>query len=204
MEKFWEEAELRHAKLKELIEQIRVKTGVEIPIPEEISRQKIEENVAYVKARTKEIEDRIVAATEDLFGSEKERELLHISIRVSCDFHKFLLDFGDQPPRHEAEYVADTIRSGIDWFYLLAFQCHGIRDDLAKWTFERQATSNFRELRKACLKHFEILCSASASTGELLGSLLAFIHLELVFMAQTFPAVVDSNLTEGQWQTYRT
>jgi hypothetical protein len=204
MEKFWKEEELRHAKVKELFEQIKVKTGMDIPVPEGLSRQKIEENVAYVKGRTKEIEDRIVSATEGLFESEKDREQLHISIRVSCDFHKFLLDFGDQPPRHEAQYVADTIRSGIHWFYLLAFHCHGIEDELAKWTFDRQATSNFRELRGACLKHFEVLCGASASAGELLGSLLAFIHLELVFMAQTFPVLVDSNLTEGQWQTYRT
>jgi hypothetical protein len=171
----------------------------------EVSRhEKLREDVEYVQTKTREIEDRIIAATEDLFETPKERELLHISIRVSCDFHKFLLDSGDSPLRDEAEYVGDTIRSGIDWFFLLAFHCHGIRDDLAKWTFGRQATSNFRELRKACLKHFEILSSASASAGELLGSLLAFIHLELIFMAQTFPAIVDSNLTEDQWQTYRT
>lgn len=202
IEKFWEEAELRQAKFREILKQIKAKTGVQIPV-REFSRERIEEDVKYVKARTKEIEDRIVAVTEDLFESEKEREFLHTSIRVSCDFHKFLLDFGDEPPQDEAEYVSDIIRSGIDWFYSLARHCHGIRDDLAKWTFDRQVTSSFRDLRKACLKHFEVLCIASVSAGELLGSLLAFIHLELVFMAQTFPVMVDPNLTEDQWQTNR-
>jgi len=198
MEKFWEDAELRHSKLKEIVEQIELKTGVQIPL-REFDRKRIEEDVKYVKAKTKEIEERIIATTEELFGSEKEREFLHISIRVSCDFHKFLLDFGDEPPVYEAEYVGDTIRSGIDWFYLLAFHCHGIRDELVKWKFDRQATLNFRELRKGCLRLFEVLCSPSATAGGLLASLLCFIHLELVFMAQTFPFVVDSNLKEDQW-----
>jgi len=97
MEKFWGDAELRHSKLKEIVKQIELKTGVQIPI-KEFDRKRIEEDVEYVKAKTKEIEERIIATTEELFESEKERELLHISIRVSCDFHKFLLDFGDEPP----------------------------------------------------------------------------------------------------------
>ena len=173
MEKFWEEAELRQVKFKEILEQIALKTGVRIPV-RKFDRKTIEENVEYVKARTKEINERIVAVTEDLFESDKEREFLRISIRVSCDFHKFLLDFGDVPPVYEAEFVADTIRSGIDWFYSLASHCHGIRDDLTKWNFDRQATSNFRELRKECLRLFEVLRSPSATAGELLAALLFF------------------------------
>jgi hypothetical protein len=202
MEKFWEEAELRQAKFKELLEQISSKFGVQIPV-KEFDRRKIEENAEYTKAKTKEIKERVIAATEELFESEKEQEFLHVSISVSCEFHKFLLDFGDEPPRYEAEYVADTIRSGIDWFYMLAHHVHVIRDDFARWSFDRQAVSNFCELRSACLKRFEELCSPSATGGEMLASLLAFIHLELVFMAQTFPSMVDSNLKEDQWQTYR-
>ena len=161
--------------------------------------KKLQEDVAYVKEKTQEIESRIVAATEELFESAKERELLHISIRVSYEFQKFLLDFGDSPPQDEAEYVADTIRSGLDWFYLLAFHCHGIRDDLATWRFERQV-SNFPKLRDACLRRFEMLCQPSGTASEMLASLLAFVHLELVFMAQVFP-IVDSNLKADQWQT---
>lgn len=167
---------------------------------------KIRENVEYVKAKTKEIEDHILVATatERLFESAKEIEDLHISMRVSCDFHKFLLDFGETPSKVEAGYVADTIRGGMDWLYLLGYSCAGMRDDLAQWKVERQATGNFRELRLACLRLFDELLRPTATGGEMLASLLAFIHLELVFMAQTFPSNVDSNLKEDQWQTYRT
>ncbi len=179
----------------------KVQASIIAFIKKEVDHEKIRENVEYVKAKTKEIEERIIAATEELFESSKERELLHISIRVSCDFYKFLLDFGEKPPRHEAEYVADTIRSGIDWLFLLAVHCQGIKDELVKWRFDRQATTSFRELRIACLRCFDDLCQPSATAGEMLASLLAFIHLELVFMAQTFPSNVDSNLEEDQWQT---
>jgi hypothetical protein len=179
----------------------KIPEGVLAAFRKEVDHEKVRENVECVQTLTKQIEDRIVAVTEELFEAAKERELLHVSIRVSCDFHKFLLDFGEKPPRDEAEFVADTIRSGIDWFFLLAFHCHGIRDDLARWRFDRQATASFRELRVACLRCFEDLCRSSATAGEMLASLLAFIHLELVFMAQTFPSNVDSNLEEDQWQT---
>jgi hypothetical protein len=171
-----------------------------VPHIEVLRNKKLQENVVYVKEKTQEIENRVVAVTEGLFESAKERELLHISIRVSCDFQKFLLDFGDNPPQDEAEYVADTIRSGMDWFYLLAFHCHGLRDDLAAWKFDREMTSDFPKLREACLKRFDILCRPSSAPGEMLASLLAFIHLELIFMAQVFPSTVDSNLKADQWQ----
>jgi hypothetical protein len=170
------------------------------PHIEVLRNKKLQEDVAYVKEKTQEIENRIVAATENLFESAKERELLHISIRVSCEFQKFLLDFGDTPSQDEAEYVADTIRSGIDWFYLLAFHCHGLRDDLGTWRFDRLATSSFPKLREACLRQFDTLRRPSSTPGEMLASLLAFIHLELLFMAQVFPSIVDSNSKADQWQ----
>jgi len=203
MEKFWEDAEVRHFKFKEIVRQIELKTELQIPL-KEFDRKKTEKDIEYVEAKTKQIEERITATTEDLFESEGEREFLHVSVRVTCDFHKFLLDFGDQPPLEEAAYVADTIRSGIDWFYSLAFHCHSISDDFVQWRFALQATSNFIELRRECLRLFEILCSPSATVGELLASLLSFIHLELAFMAQIFPFVVDSTLKEDRWLMNRT
>jgi hypothetical protein len=171
-----------------------------LPHIETLRSKKLKEDVAYVKGKTQEIESRLLATTENLFESAKERELLHVSIRVSCEFQKFLVDFGVSPPQDEAEYVADTIRSGMDWFYLLAFHCHGLRDDLATWRFDRRVTSSFPQLREACLRQFDILCGPSAKPGEMLACLLAVIHLELVFMAQVFPSVVDSNLKADQWQ----
>jgi hypothetical protein len=162
-------------------------------INKEVDSEKIRENVEYVKARTKQIEDRIVAATEDLFESPKDREDLHITIRTAYDFHKFLLDFGETPPQDEAEYVMYTIRAGFDWAFQLAWICHSISDEYTKWSFDLQVISNFRDLRVACLRRFEEMCQPSATAGEMLASLMAIVHLEFMFVAQTFPSIVDSN-----------
>ena len=202
-ETFGEEEKLRQAKLKEILEQIAVKTGVQIPV-RELDRKQMEEKFAYIKAKTKEIEDRILSLAGNLFDSPQEKETLQIAIRIVCEFHKFLVDFGDAPPRYEAEYVAETIRSGLDWFLPLAITCHYLDDERAAWSFDRQAVSNFRDLRRACLARFERLCDPSAPIGATLAALLAFIHLELVFMAQTYPFFVGSYEKGDQWLTNRT
>jgi hypothetical protein len=159
----------------------------------EVDHQRVRENVEYVKGLTAQIEQRIVAESDDFFDTTREKEDLHITIRVACDFHKFLMDYAETPPQTEAEFVADTIRSGIDWAFLLAHSCRLFPDELAKWSFDRQDLSTFAKLRTVWLKRFEELCRPSASAGEMLASLLALVHLELVFMAQTFPSIVESH-----------
>ncbi len=171
----------------------------------EVSRhEKFREDGEYIQATSKEIENRILAESGDLFESPGQKEELHVTIRIACEFHKFLLDFGDVPPRDEAEYVANTIRSGIDWFMSLASTCHYLDDELAAWSFDRQAVSNFRDLRSACMKQFEELRAPSASLGTMLARLLALTHLELVFMAQTYPFFLHSYTKEDQWLINRT
>ena len=165
----------------------------------EVDHERIRKEVEYIKGLTKQIEDRIVAACEDLFESSKNREELYITIRISCDFNKLLLDFGETPPQDEAEYVADTMRSGIDSFFLLPMTCRYVSDEAARWSFDRQAISTFRDLRAASLRRFDDLCCPSATGGEMLASLLALVHLELVFMGQTFPSFLHLHSREDQW-----
>ncbi|MGA7380281.1 MAG: hypothetical protein WBX03_05475 [Terriglobales bacterium] len=115
---------------------------------------------------------------------------LRVTIRIACEFHQFLLNFGETPPLNEVNYVMDTIRSGMDEFFLLAQVCRVLTDEFARWNFDRQVISNFSELRTASLRRFEELTRTDASAGEQLASLLAFVHLELVFLAQNFPSVM--------------
>ena len=169
------------------------------PHIEVFRHDKLREDVEYVKGKTKEIEDRILAGPGALFESSREKEELHITIRIACEFNKFLLDFGETPFRDDAEYVANTIRSGLDWFISFASTCHYLDDELAVWSFDREVVSNFCELRSACLRRFEELCAPSANFGAMLASLLALTHLELVFMAQTYPFFVHSYTKEDRW-----
>jgi hypothetical protein len=177
---------------------------MEYPHHEVFRHEKLREEVEYIKAKTNEIENRILAASGNLFESSRQKEELHIAVRITCEFHKFLLDFGDAPPRDETEFVAETIRSGLKWFWSLASTCHYLDDELAVWSFDRQPVSNFGDLRSTCLTRFEELCQPSASIGVMLASLLALIHLELVFMAQSYPFFLHSYTKEDQWLINRT
>jgi hypothetical protein len=139
---------------------------------------------------TKQTEDLIVNGLEDFFESSESRMDLHVAIRIANDFHRFLLDFGETPPLDEVTYMMDTIRSGMDQFFSLAYSCRVVSDGAAKWNFDRQLVSSFSELRRACLHRFEELHRPEASATELLASLLALVHLELTFLAQNFPSIV--------------
>jgi hypothetical protein len=199
-DKFQEDIDQLVANSNEIIERVSARLGTRISVKKR-DDAKIRRNVEYVMARTKEIEDRILAISGILFESPKEKEDLRVTIRIACEFHKFLLDFGDAPPRDEAEFVAETIRSGIDWFMSFATECNYLDDTLSVWSFDRQAISGFVELRRACLRRFDELCRPSASIGLMLASLLAFVHLELAFMAQTYPSLLHSAFSdeEAQW-----
>ena len=140
----------------------------------------------------KQIEDRIVNGSEGFFDTAELLTDLRITVRIACDFHQFLLNFDDTPPVNEVTYVMDTIRSGMDEFFSLAQICRVIGDEFARWNFDRQVIPSFSELRTACLRRFEVLTRPDASAGELLASLLAFVHLELVFLAQNFPSVMEN------------
>lgn len=158
----------------------------------EVRLERIRENAEYVQGITAQIEQRIVSQSDSFFETPREKEDLHITIRVACDFHKFVTDNGETPPQDEAQFVADTIRSGIDWAFLLAYSCRVFPDELGTWSFDRQTISGYAELRSAWLKRFGELCRPTATAAEMLASLLALVHLELVFMAQTFPSIVES------------
>jgi hypothetical protein len=152
-----------------------------------VDLQRIREKVEYVEPLTKQIENRIIAGTEDLFCTPNELEDLHVTVRIACEFHKFLTDYSIDPPAGEAEYVVDTIRAGIDQFYLLAYSCKCMSEDYVAWSFDKQVIAGFSELRDACLRRFADLCRPDAKASQMLASLLAFVHLELLFVAQRFP-----------------
>ncbi|MGA2851804.1 MAG: hypothetical protein ABSE46_22605, partial [Terracidiphilus sp.] len=65
-----------------------------------------------------QIEDTIVTGS-DLH--EMYREDLHLTIRIAKDFYDFLVKYGESPDVDQIDYMAGTIRSGVDEFYSLAY-----------------------------------------------------------------------------------
>jgi hypothetical protein len=137
------------------------------------------------------IEDPIVAGSEGFLDEPDIREDLHVTIRIARDFYDFLVKFGDRPPAKEVAYVTDTIRSGMDEFFALAYLCRVINTGTDTWSFDPHVPWDFSALREKFLRDFERLAgSPEMSVVDRLASLLALTHLELVFLAQYFPSAI--------------
>jgi hypothetical protein len=158
---------------------------------QQVDQDRIRLQAERVQAIAKEIEDRMVAGSEDLYDSPGARMDLHVTIRIACDFYQFLLDHGETPSDLDADYVMGTIRSGMDQYFSLARSASVISHEFARWNFDQQAISTFPELRGACLRRFQELFNPKATPCELLASLIALVHLELLFLAHTFPLTVS-------------
>jgi hypothetical protein len=139
------------------------------------------------------IEDFILAGSEGFFDEGEIKEDLHVTIRIAGAFYEFLLKSGDQPSTKEIAYVTDTIRSGIDEFFALAYICRLIDTRPDTWSFDPNLQWNFADLREKFLCGFEQLAKASEATAiDRLASLLRLTHLELVFLARYFPSAILS------------
>lgn len=137
------------------------------------------------------IEELIVAGSEGFFEERELRKDLHVTIRIARDFYDFLVKFGEEPHPKETAYVMDTIRSGIDCFFDLAYVCRVINTGPDTWSFDPHLHSGFPELRQKFLRDFESLAeSPDANAADRLATLLALTHLELVFLGQHFPSAI--------------
>lgn len=133
------------------------------------------------------IEETIVAGSE---LHETYREDLHVTIRIARDFYDFLVKYGEAPDAEQIDYMAGTIRSGIDEFYLLAYGCRNIVRDNATWKFDPHEHWDFSAVREGFLRGFEHLADPDVSAADKLASLFALTHLELVFLARHFPSAI--------------
>jgi hypothetical protein len=137
------------------------------------------------------IEELIVTGSEGFFDEPSIRCDLRITIRIARDFYDFLVKSGEQPPAREVAYVMDTIRSGMDQFFALAYLCRVIDTGAETWVFDPHAQWDFPALRERFIRGFEQLAgSPDASAVDRLSSLLALTHLELVFLGQHFPSAI--------------
>jgi hypothetical protein len=140
------------------------------------------------------IEDLIVCGAEGFFdGPGSHRMDLHVTIRIAFDFHKYLSSATDSLVVENVRYMMDTIRSGMDQFFLLGYSCSAINVGGDVWRFDHEVPRSFQELREAFMRRFDNLIAPESSAIDRLASLLALTHLELVFLAQHFPCILLEN-----------
>ena len=138
-----------------------------------------------------QIEESIVRDAEGFFDEAKDREDLHVTIRIARDFYDFLIGSGESPAASDIEYVTGTIRSGLGHFFALAHDCAIINTPMSNWTIDGPTSLEFPSLKEDFIRRFESLARREPATAvERLACLLALSRLELLFLAQNFPSAI--------------
>jgi len=140
-----------------------------------------------MQARMKDI---ILRDSDGFFDDPKESEDLQITVRIACEFFVFLRQSNDAPESGEAEYMAGTIRSGLDWFFSMA-QTGGILTGLElQRGFGPKLPSTFPELKASYNSVFHQVLEATRSIRAI-GLLLSLVRMMFLFMTVYFPSFLS-------------
>ena len=136
------------------------------------------------------IVDLMVKDSEGCLDPE-EIESLQITVRIACEFFLFLQQSNDVPDLDEANYMAGTVRSGMDWFFSVA-RTSGILNGLELQSgFGRpQLPSTFAELKVSYGSVFQQVLESTHSI-KAFGLLLSLVKMMLLFMAIYFPSFLS-------------
>jgi hypothetical protein len=134
--------------------------------------------------------------SEGFFDDPKEREGLQITVRIACEFFAFLQQSNEVPELREAEYMAGTIRSGLDWFFSMA-QTGGVLTGLElKSGFGPKLPSTFSELKASYEAVFHQVLESTHSI-KALGLLLSLVQMMFLFMSAYFPSFLSFSSESG-------
>jgi hypothetical protein len=132
----------------------------------------------------------IVRDSEGFFDDPKESEDLQTTVRVACEFFIFLQQTNEAPEFGEAEYMAGTIRSGMDWFFSMAQTGRILTGLNLRYGFGPKLPSTFSELKASYESVFhEVL--QSAHSIKAMGLLLSLIQMMFLFMTVYFPSFLS-------------
>lgn len=142
---------------------------------------------ADLDAMQDQIKGIILRDSEGFFDDLKESEDLQITVRIACEFFVFLQQSKEVPELSEAEYMAGTIRSGLDWFFSMA-QTGGILTGLKLQSgFGPKLPSTFPELRASYNSVFHQVLESTHS-AKAIGLLLSLAQMMFLFMTVYFPS----------------
>jgi hypothetical protein len=132
----------------------------------------------------------IARDSEGFFDDPKESESLQITVRIACEFFLFLQQSNDVPELGEAVYMAETIRSGMDWFFSMG-QTGSILIGLkVQRGFGPKLPSTFSELKGSYASVFDQVLT-SAHSIKAIGLLLSLIQMMFLFMTVYFPSFLS-------------
>lgn len=124
-----------------------------------------------------------------------------MTIRIAKDFYDFLVKYGESPDGDQIDYMAGTIRSGMDEFYSLAYGCRSFVRSRKDNSFDPHVHWDFPALRERFMRGFEHLADPDLNSADRLASLFFLTHLELVFLARHFPSAIFAERASDSMST---
>ena len=138
----------------------------------------------------------ILRDSEGFFDDSKESEDLQITVRIACEFFVFLEQSNDAPELGEAEYMAGTIRSGLDWFFSIAETGGILRGLKLQRGFGPKLPSTFSELKASYNSVFHQVLESTHSI-KAIGLLLSLVQIMFLFMTVYFPSFLSFSSESG-------
>lgn len=138
----------------------------------------------------------ILRDSEGFFDDAKEREDLQITVRIACEFFEFLQQSNDVPDLDEAEYMAGTIRSGLDWFFSMAQTGVILKGLRLQSGFDAKLPSTFSELKASYDFVFHQVLESTHSV-KAIGLLLSLVRMMFLFMTGYFPSFLSFSGEKG-------
>ena len=138
----------------------------------------------------------IVRDAEGYFDDPSEREASQITVRIACEFFMFLQQSNDVPELDEAEYMAGTIRSGLDWFFSVAQTGRILTGLELKTGFGPKSPSTLSELKESYESVFHQVLESSHS-AKAVGLLLSLVQMMLLFMKVYFESFLSFSSEGG-------
>jgi len=138
----------------------------------------------------------ILRDSQGFFDDFKESENLQITVRIACEFLAFLQKSNDTPELRAAEYMAGTVRSGMDWFFSMAQTGGSLTGLELQRGFGPKLPSTFSELKTSYQSVFDKILESAHST-KALGLLLSLVQMMLLFTTVYFPSFLSFSSESG-------
>jgi len=138
----------------------------------------------------------ILRDSEGYFDDPKESEGLQITVRIACEFFEFLQQSNDGPELCDAEYMAETIRSGLDWFFSMAQTGSALTGLKLQSGFGSKLPGTFSDLKASYDSAFRQVLESNHSV-EAIGLLLSLVKTMILFMTVYFPSFLSFSSESG-------
>jgi hypothetical protein len=143
-----------------------------------------------------QIEWIILRGADDFFEAPEDRSALEVTVRVCCEFYDFLMGADDPPDSSDANYMASTIRSGVEEYFTLEQYGRVLSGLKLQEGFSVKLPQTFAELKTEYETLFQQVLDCEIS-GKAFGLLLSLTKLMLLFLAIYFQSFQSYSSPDG-------